>query len=233
MTWHEDVSIAVSPSDAPMTVSEQFERTVPLRSEQDDYLALQVAQPLPGVCTRPGRQADEQRSITIRFRPGWFGREQVSLGSFLRAALWVIVTFGYANRRVLNVSATVAGTWPLCNRCRWSAVALRWVGHICALFGPLALFVIFAGRQSGVSGELFDQLRLVVAPGWFPLGLMVAAAAHLRSITFVRCRPIEDDAPTTVTVRVHPAFAAAVPDGDADGRTGTDSAEENDRHGSR
>jgi hypothetical protein len=84
-----------------------------------------------------------------------------------------------------------------------------------------------------MSGEFFDRLRLVVAPGWFPLGLMVAGAAYLRSITFARCRPIEDDAPATVTVRAHPAFAAAVSDSDAGGCTGTGSAEEDDRHGSR
>ncbi|MQY19486.1 hypothetical protein NRB20_25760 [Nocardia sp. RB20] len=222
----EDVSIAVRPSGEDMTVFEQLQRTVPIRVERDELLTLQVAQPLPELCVKHGRDADQWRSIGINFRPGLLGQEQVSVASFARAALWVTITFGYAMGRVLNVSATLEGRWPICRRCRWAALVFRWIGHIFAAVGPLALFVMFAGLQSGASGELFEKLRLVVAPGWFPFSLMVAGAAYLRSATYVRCRPIEDDAPTTVVIRAHPAFADAVADLYTDTSGATTSSEE-------
>ncbi|MFE3446168.1 hypothetical protein ACFXNW_24330 [Nocardia sp. NPDC059180] len=51
-------------------------------------------------------------------------------------------------------------------------------------------------------------LFLLIAPGWFPIGIFLAGLAFVAARTYARCEPLVDS--STVRIRAYPDFAAAV-----------------------
>ncbi|NQE88691.1 hypothetical protein [Nocardia terpenica] len=185
-----------------MTELELHTRTSPLSAH--DYLSLELARPLPDLCTGHGLPAIEHRPGIIRFRRAPHGPEQDSPGFFLRWLPRRLFSFKTVH---LEVTADLHGDWPICGRCIRSAKVFRLIGHTLVLTGILVLIVLLAGMQVGLGRQIQVPLVFVLFPGWLPCGLLLAAFAYLRARTFVRCRPITST--TTVVIRAHPAFAAA------------------------
>ncbi|MBF6318434.1 hypothetical protein IU453_16870 [Nocardia cyriacigeorgica] len=67
--------------------------------------------------------------------------------------------------------------------------------------------LLLGGYLGLVSGPLSPAVALAFMPGWFPVLLIVAYAAHERATRYVRIRPIRGDA--QVVLLAHPAFVAA------------------------
>ncbi|WP_405161912.1 hypothetical protein OG203_37250 [Nocardia sp. NBC_01499] len=171
------------------------------RTAVPGYLALEVSRPLPDVCARHGRLAVERRSGVVRFHEGTHGRVQ---STWATNFFWGLRHY----RRTPESNTELSGDWPVCKRCIWQSRVLRLIGYVFALSGIVAIVVLWMAAQAGVVGEVSMPVVLIFFPGWFPCGLVVAASAFGRATRYVRIRPIVDR--TTVVIRAHPNFAAAV-----------------------
>lgn len=194
-----DVPVPVRTSTRPMSGLEFGSRTG--RSATPGYLALEISQPLPEVCARHGRPATERRTGVVRFHEEAHGRVQSTLSSKF---LWGLGHF----RGLPDTDTELYGEWPLCRRCVRQSQLLRQISYVLALSGIVALIILWLMAQAGTMRQVPLPVILALAPGWFPLGLIVAAAAFGRASRYVRIRPIVDR--TTVTIRAHQNFAAAI-----------------------
>ncbi len=108
-------------------------------------------------------------------------------------------------------NTTLHGEWPLCGKCVRRADVYRGICVALVSVGLLAIAGIFVAMQVGVE-RIPPAVVIAIFPGWLPFGLVLATLAYDKSTRFVSVRPIVDL--TSVTIRAHPNFAAALAQND-------------------
>lgn len=173
-----------------------------------DPVSLELTEPLPDVCTEHGLPAVEHRSRPIVFQGSRGEREQATPGAVARSVMAGALPFF---KSPSTPNTTLHGEWPLCSKCVRRSHLYRGICIALVSIGLIAIAGIFVASQVGVE-RIPPAVVVAIFPGWLPFGLVLAMLAYDKTTRFVSVRPITDL--TTVTIRAHPNFAAAVAQND-------------------
>lgn len=197
----QDVAIAVV-----CTRFAEPSRLVYRSSTESDFLpgypVLEPSRPLPRVCARHGRPAEEHEVGDVRFHDSLRGGLVQS--RFISTWFATLINFGTPPPTTMKVLAE----WPLCPRCVQRSRLLRVLAAVLALSGAFGIVAVWTASQAGATAETLKPFALGLIPGWFPFGLMIAGYLYARSGASVRIRRIEHR--SRIVVRAHPDFAAAI-----------------------
>ncbi len=174
----------------------------------EDPISLELTEPLPQVCTEHGLPAVEHRSRPIVFQGSRGEREQATPGAVARSIMAGMIPFF---KGPSTPNTTLHGEWPLCSKCLRHSHVYRGISVALVSIGLIAIAGIFVASQVGVE-RIPPWVFVAIFLGWLPFGLSLAMLAYDKSTRFVSVRPITDL--TTVTIRAHPNFAAALAQND-------------------
>lgn len=174
------------------------------------FWALELLTPLPPLCTRHGLPEVERRKHTLRFIHTSRGRMQMTVGAQIRSFATMLRRFRpwSFGRGLADYNAFLFGDWPLCAACVQRSRRFQWASRMIMLAGIALICTYTITRMIVPDPDQLIPLFLCIVPGWFPIGLAAAGLAFIESRTYVRCEPTVDN--TTVAIRAHPDFAAAV-----------------------
>lgn len=175
-----------------------------------DPLELEIAQPLPAVCSRHGLPASTQRPLRVHF---------YDTGRHPRSPRFGPVK--WYSKQPAPVSTVLVGNWPYCDECRRFDRRNRRAALVPITLMAANLLAFLLVIAAGWLGWWVDELRpfaialaLGVFPGSLPIGAAVAVWLFRRGVNSAAdFHPIDDE--KYVVVRAHPDFLGAIDSGNA------------------
>ncbi|TLG14926.1 hypothetical protein FEK35_07200 [Nocardia cyriacigeorgica] len=186
----------------------QLKKRHPDLSPNTKFWVLEIAASMPPVCAAHGRPEVERRRYPLRFMQTNSGRIQVTACTELRAFALTLAKVRPWNPlpNMPETNAYLFGDWALCTRCVQRFRRLQWTSRILMLSGIILIAAYTIARM--LVNDLLVPFFLLIAPGWFPIGIALAGLCFIAARTYVRCEPLVDN--STVLIHAHPDFAAAV-----------------------
>ncbi|HLS78902.1 MAG TPA: hypothetical protein VK083_19150 [Nocardia sp.] len=168
-------------------------------------LELEIAQPLPDVCSQHGLPAPARMPLRAHF---FDSRRHPRSPRYARTTWY--------SKEVAPISTIVVGSWPACGKCLRSARLSRRIAGVLVTMMAVNICALLLVGAAGWLGLWVDELRplaiplaLGVFPVSVPLVLMLAVKLYSRSVrAIVHFDPIADE--SFATLQAHPAFRAAV-----------------------
>ncbi|MBF6097209.1 hypothetical protein IU438_06665 [Nocardia cyriacigeorgica] len=191
----------------PPAEAAQLRKRHPDLDPNEKFWVLEVATPMPSVCTAHGSPEVERRRYPMRFMQASRGRIQSTAATELTSFARTLAKTRPWNPfpKSAETNTYLFGEWPLCTRCVQRFRRLQWASRILMLSGPVLIAAYTIART--LLDGLLVPLFLFIAPGWCPIGIALAGLSFISARTYVRCEPLVDD--STVLIHAHPNFTAA------------------------